>query len=106
MTKFLADENIPLKAVETLRQKDIDITTTLAFEQSRILQCINGSQSSGIIGETGEKGNISIKSFKASSNLQFFYTFRMNIPRKVMVIKVDFAAFNINLGTVVNFYAI
>ena len=29
MTKFLADENIPLKAVETLRQKDIDITTTL-----------------------------------------------------------------------------
>jgi predicted nuclease of predicted toxin-antitoxin system len=29
LTKFLADENIPLKAVETLRQKDIDITTTL-----------------------------------------------------------------------------
>jgi predicted nuclease of predicted toxin-antitoxin system len=26
LTKFLADENIPIKAVETLKQKNIDIT--------------------------------------------------------------------------------
>ena len=34
MTKFLADENIPIKAVEALRQKNIDIISILEISPS------------------------------------------------------------------------